>query len=1560
MVNTTLFQRRETLDHTPRQIALPRRILALIRNLCGLGVLGAISLAASPVGSTPAGGPTFLKPPLSFEANMGQVDTPIKYLARGPGYQIFLTPAEATIILHRPQHPASPIASQNEPPPTVDYATLQFKFVGAQSLPTTPVGHQPLSGKSHYYLGNVPTKWHTNVPHYAQVVYKAIYPDIDLIYYGQDDKLEYDLVVAPGGNPQDILLEIQGANRLSILLDGSLQIATPLGDLLQHPPILYQEQEGVRQPIPGAYRIQNNTQVAFDIGAYDPTRPLYIDPVLSYGSYIPSKGVNGIAIDQQNAIYITGAALPFYSAATNSLKQPPQGYLDIFVSKFDPTGTRLIYSAYLGGAWDDQGKDLVVDKAGNVNVVGFSSSQNFPIHNPFQFPNPQKSENSGSVNSGSYDIVVVELNALGNALRYSSYLGGCGEDGVQGNLAIARDGNNNVYLTGSTNSPDFPILNAFQPTYGRTIDTFVTKISSGGSLVYSTFLGGTDSDIAGDIEVYEEKNGENRIYYAYVVGTTLSPDFPTMNAFQAEIAQPPDPDPTDDVENISEDIFLTKFQPDGTGLVYSTYLGGEGPDEGHGLALNRSGQAFVTGNTRSGQFPGAPEQDPFRRQRVSDVIVSQFSASGTSLLNSTILGGRGEDTGLAIALDENRRVWVTGRTGSEDFPITETALQRSLGTLVIGDDSELPPEEQEVDTDDAFVLQLSSRGDTLEFSTYLGGDGHDEGRAIGVRILEVPPTPPSQGILPEELTSTLVVGHSRSSDFPRTAARYPLPSGGFLVDFLESDIPEDQEQRFPCPPFCFPIPLPNPPFGTTSFPPVTADLTITMEDTPDSVEIGERLDYTITVTNHGPNIASNVIVTDVLPPRFQLTSLEPNPALCRRELGNQALVCFLGSLTPDAPFTLTISGIPLATSFRVPDDDTEEADNIIPNRVSVFNDLPDTDYTNNSAAVFTEVIDPNPITLNSPLADLSVIKNDIFLRFDLEKGEQEIVTPEDPDPITNATVGRPFIYEITVTNREEVAITVTERDENGEEILDNNNNPIQKVEVVPTSAASNVILTDFLPPNLTPGFVTIDPPQGSCQGGLPDFRCFLGSLDPGATITLTIWVMPSTPEDIKNKVLVTTSTTEPPDRTPNTDTEDTAIQVPQAIEEADLLVTFTDEEELVLTEEDERDEDEDPPDPVDPDQQTGRGEVTWKLEVLNAGPDKALNVLVTSRINAMKITDIPPTTINHLDSIPPTPTELRESSGGKDTGVRYFQPLKGEIITADNIRTKCENGKTPEGEDCQVDGRFECTLCEEYSPLCVLCQGESCIKFPDGVRLEPFRLQAFSIEEEITPEGEPTGILLVKRELVEPEDIIAETILSELEDFDDQDSDHQKEIILSCNIGTLEAEEKFLLDFSLDLTQGIHESTAQATTLTFDPDLSSNESPATTTVAVPAGHPTRGGEGGNDGAGNSCFIATAAFGSPLAPEVYVLRKFRDLYLLPSTAGQLLVDTYYATSPPLAAFISNHPPLKALVQGALWPIILWVKLTLKTPTLGFTILWGWLMLMFCLIYWIIRNKFSSPS
>ncbi len=788
----------------------------------GLSVLGwTTASATTAIPAHPASTP-FLTTPLSFEANVGQVEAPVHYLARASGYGVFLTPTEAVLVMQRPTIPAlpdslaDPTASPSAP---FTEATLRLQFVGTEGGTAAPVGRKPLPGQSHYFLGNDPTKWYAHVPQYAQVVYEDLYPGIDLVYYGRAGQLEYDLVVAPGADPAAIELQVTGAETITMMPDGALRLETAVGDVLQHPPVIYQEYDGVMHRIAGGFHLREANRVSFTIAAYDATRPLYIDPILSYASYVASDGLYSLARDSGGNLYLTGAALPSFPTV-NAVQSQHQGYRDAFVSKLDPTGTTLLYATYLGGSRDDLGRDLAVDAAGHAYVVGISSSTDFPTASAIQ-----------EKNAGSYDVFVAMLSPSGASLEYATYLGGSGEDGLLRGLALALDAQGNAYLTGTTNSSDFPTRTPLQATYGGAVDAFVAKIGSAGSaLMYATYLGGTSSEYGGDLAVDD-------VGQAYVVGTSFSQDFPTVNPLQPTLGG-------------ERDLFITKLTSDGGAMVYSTYLGGTAQDEGRGLTINADGQVYVTGHTHSTDYPVVhPVQATVAGG--ADVIMSHLDAAGTSLVSSTYVGGKGQDKGIGIAVDASSQVYVTGSTGSADFPITANAAQPTPGMAGV----------------DAFVLKLPSTGETLLYATYLGGDGADAGQAIAV----------------EGTHTAYVVGTTASSDFPRTAPFQAAPSGGFVAKLSET--------------------------GSQ-----LADLTLTMVESSEPVEQGTPLTYTLTVTNNGPDPATGVTVTDTVSPRFLVESVSGSQGTCQGapvvcqlgtlNPGSQATITLTG--TPLAvPWTLT-------------------------------------------------------------------------------------------------------------------------------------------------------------------------------------------------------------------------------------------------------------------------------------------------------------------------------------------------------------------------------------------------------------------------------------------------------------------------------------------------------------------------------------------------------------------------------------------------------------------------------------------------------------------------------
>ena len=589
------------------------------------------------------------KLPLSFEANEGQTDNRVDFLSRGSGYTLFLTPTEAVLALRKPvasnrprRDNGTPRNAEAEQAPAAPTAVLRMKLVGANPSPRV-TGLEELPGKSNYFLGNDPDKWHTDVPNYARVQYQDVYPGVDLVYYGNQRQLEYDLVVAPGADPDAIALSFDGVEKLRIDAQGDLVLETAGGEIRQHKPLVYQEVDGIRREIAGSYVLNGGYQVGFQVAAYDAGKPLIIDPVLVYSTYLGGSARDrgrGIAVDAAGNAYVTGTTKSTDFPTANAFQAAFAGNIsddDTFVTKLNAAGNALVYSTYLGGIGDDDVHAIALDAAGNAYVTGFTTSTNFPTASPFQ-----------ATRDGGLDAFVAKLNTAGNALVYSTYLGGSSFDNGEG---IAVDAAGNAYVTGDTESTDFPTVSPFQPTFAfGVVDAFVTKLNTAGSaLVYSTYLGGNGLDQGAGIAVDTSGN-------AYVTGLTRSGDFPTASPFQASSAT-------------SGDVFVTKLNASGSALVYSTYLGGSGVENrfGGGIAVDAAGNAYVTGVTESADFPTAnPIQPAHGGGR--DAFVTKLNAAGNALVYSTYLGGSGNDDGNAIAVDTSGSAYVTGNTDSTNFP----------------------------------------------------------------------------------------------------------------------------------------------------------------------------------------------------------------------------------------------------------------------------------------------------------------------------------------------------------------------------------------------------------------------------------------------------------------------------------------------------------------------------------------------------------------------------------------------------------------------------------------------------------------------------------------------------------------------------------------------------------------------------------------------------------------------------------------------------------------------------------------------------------------------------
>ncbi len=652
--------------------------------------------------------------PMRFEANAGQTDARVKFFSRGNGYNLFLTPTEAVLAL-RSERAVSCADLRS---------VVRMKLTGANSAPHIE-GVDALPGKSNYFIGNDPSRWRRNVTNYAQVRYSSVYPGIDLIYYGNQQQLEYDFVVSPGADPNAITLTFDGADRMEVDGQGDLILHIEGGELRQRKPVTYQEMNGRRREILSRYVLRGGQHVGFEVAAYDTAQSLVIDPVLGYSTYLggtASDVAQGVAVDAAGNAYVSGLTFSPDFPTADPLQPAPGGGLasDVFVTKLNANGSALVYSTYLGGNGSEEGLDIEVDREGNAYLTGYTASGDFPTMNPLQ-----------PALSGAVDVFVTKLNPVGSALIYSTYLGG---SSIERGLGLAIDRQGNVYLTGSTLSIDFPTMNPLQPARANSQDAFVTKLNSAGSaLVYSTYLGGSDADLGSDIAVDRSGN-------IYLVGGTFSMDFPTADPLQPRLA---------DSEFIrGGDAFVTKLDVSGTAFIYSTYFGGNGADIGNGLALDARGNVYVTGTTSSTNFPTMNPWQPSLAGG-NDAFVAKIDQSGTKIHYSTYLGGSLLDGGTGIAVDARGNAYVIGSTNSNDFP-TLNPVQPAPVTPSLN----------------AFVSKLKDDGYGFVYSTHLGGSASEFGQGIALDI---------RG-------NAYVVGSTSSADFPTTPEAFQKELRGVSDD----------------------------------------------------------------------------------------------------------------------------------------------------------------------------------------------------------------------------------------------------------------------------------------------------------------------------------------------------------------------------------------------------------------------------------------------------------------------------------------------------------------------------------------------------------------------------------------------------------------------------------------------------------------------------------------------------------------------------------------------------------------------------------------------------------
>ena len=621
--------------------------------------------------------------PLSFEPNRGQADSRTRFLSRGGNYVLSLEPTAMVVTLSSPAAVRTGRLASIAPEPRS--ADLRIRFVGAD--PAAQIeGVDQLPGKSNYFIGNDPALWRTDIPNYAKVIYRDIYPGIDMVFYEKSRRLEYDFVVRPGSDPNIIKLAFEGQDELEITGDGDLLVTLEGMQVRQHRPTIYQLVDGSPRNVAGRWVHNGRHEVGFELGSYDRTRAVWIDPVLTFGTYIGGMGGEGawsIAIDNSGNTYVAGATASVNYPVAAAAQSIYGGARDGLVAKLNADGTQLLYSTYLGGSRFEKANSLAVDAAGNAYVAGETWSANFPVIGALQ----------GALR-GEQDAFVVKLNASGSALIYSSFLGGSDYDKAE---SVAVDAAGNAFVMGETWSSDFPTANAYQATNRGNSDVFVAKLNSGGNaLVYSTYVGGSGHDnapsresaayfIGGGMAIDASGN-------AFVAGNTMSNDFPLLRPVRASFG------------GGTHDAYVFKLNAAGTVLVYSTYLGGSAFDAARAVAVDRFGSAYVTGLTSSSNFPTTLQtlQAAYRGGE-SDGFVTKLGPDGALIVYSTFLGGNNFDQGRGIAVDEGLNAFITGATLSANFP-----MQRPLQSLLRGEY-------------DAFVVKLNPPGAKLVYSTFLGG-----------------------------------------------------------------------------------------------------------------------------------------------------------------------------------------------------------------------------------------------------------------------------------------------------------------------------------------------------------------------------------------------------------------------------------------------------------------------------------------------------------------------------------------------------------------------------------------------------------------------------------------------------------------------------------------------------------------------------------------------------------------------------------------------------------------------------------------------------------------------
>jgi len=677
----------------------------------------------------------FGKIPLRFEANTGQVDSKAQFLSRGKGYKLFLSSNESVVILNRKLNSNSikNVKSPDKASPEIEFASVHMKLL--DSNPSAKFkGEKKSITKSNYFRGSDPSKWRQNNPNFGKVRYESVYPKIDLVYYGNNNKLEYDFIVNPGGDYNAIQMAFDGVNELLLDPNGNLILSTKTGNIIQNAPIIYQMVEGEKILVAGNYELVNKNQVRFKVDKYNKAIPLIIDPILEFSTYLGGSGGDdsvSMTLDNDGNIYVTGQTnssdFPIEGAYQNTYQG---GSFDVFITKLNPDATEILYSTYLGGSVRDGGwQDLTVDDSGNIFIAGSTDSNNFPLLDSL-FPK-----------NGGLDAFLTKIDPTGSILLFSTLIGGSSDERI---FDVILDSSNNVLIAGKTWSSNYPILNALQPNFGGVTEIFLSRFSLDDgeyTLDTSTYYGGNHEDRPK--EMILDSQG-----YLYMTGDTGSTNFPTVNGYQDSIGE--------GFVN-GRDFFLLKLSPDLQSVSFATYLGGNQADMGESITLDEFNNIYVTGSTwGSSNLPIKDAfQDSFNGGN-NDCVLAKFDTDG-NLLFSSYFGGSASEECRSIRLDSVGQIYISGLTNSSNIPMVD-------------------PIQDTVQSFDGFLVRFNADISEINFSTYIGGTGGDSIQATEFNSYQ----------------DLILFGNTNSSDFPVVSATQSTLAGNsetFIAKIGHLNIP---------------------------------------------------------------------------------------------------------------------------------------------------------------------------------------------------------------------------------------------------------------------------------------------------------------------------------------------------------------------------------------------------------------------------------------------------------------------------------------------------------------------------------------------------------------------------------------------------------------------------------------------------------------------------------------------------------------------------------------------------------------------------------------------------